>query len=137
LEQAVEAHKNQFKGEKLVDIFSPALGYHLEKIYLNIPDKGNAEFAAINLKVIHDALEEFQTALAKRGIELDTYDVIEDLYNVLEYPMAELAAYFQLLGQGDTPKINDQTAYIFAFFISKKLDQLKEVAAELDEDYAR
>jgi hypothetical protein len=136
LEQAVIAHKNQFKEEKLVDSFPSSLGYHMEKVFLHIPNRENAQFAAVNLNVIKKALEDFQTALEKRGSELGTYDIIEDLYNLLAYPMAELEAYFQHLEKGETPNINEKTAHIFAFFISKKLDELIAVAAEIDEDYA-
>jgi hypothetical protein len=136
LEQAVITHKDQFKEEKLVDIFSPSLGYHMQKVFLHIPNRENAQFAAVNLNVIKKALEDFQTALEKRGSELGTYDIIEDLYNLLAYPMAELEAYFQHIEKGETPNINEKTAHIFAFFISKKLDELIAVAAEIDDDYA-
>ncbi len=137
LEQEEAAHKKQFKKEKLVAIFSPTLGYHVEKVFESIRSGKDAAFGAINLGLIKRALQDFQLALAKRGIELDTYDVVEDLYDVLAYPMSELEAYFQHLEKGEKPNINEKTAYIFAFFITKKIDELKDVAKEIDEEYAQ
>jgi len=63
--------------------------------------------------------------------------VIEDLYEELAYPISELEAYFQYLEKGQKPNINEKMAYIFAFFVTKKFDELKDVAKEIDEDYAQ
>jgi len=137
LEQEEVAHKEQFKKEKLVAVFSPTLAYHIEKVFESIRSGGNPAFGAINLGILTQALKDLQAVLAKRGIELDTYEVIEDLYEELVYPMSELEAYFQHLEKGQKPNINEKTAYIFAFFITKKFDELKDLAEEIDEEYAQ
>ena len=137
LEQEEAAHKEQFKKEKLVVVFSQTLAYHIEKIFESIRSGDNPAFGALNLGILTQALKDFQVALAKRGIELDTYEVIEDLYEELAYPMSELEEYFQHLEKGQKPNINEKTAYIFAFFITKKFDELKGVAEEIDEEYAQ
>jgi hypothetical protein len=85
--------------------------------------------------MLTQALKDLQVVLAKRGIELDTYEVIEGLYEELSYPISELEAYFQHLEQGQKPNINEKTADIFAFFVTKKFDELKDGAKEVDEDY--
>jgi len=137
LEQEETAHKEQFKKEKLVAVFSPTLAYHIEKIFESIRSGDNPAFGAINLGILTQALQDFEAALAKRGIELDTYEVIEDLYEELAYPISELEAYFQHLEKGHRPNINEKTAYIFAFFITKKFDELKDLAEEIDAEYVQ
>ena len=109
----------------------------LQGLFLNAgPRTGeNAEFGAANLKMIKKALQGFQSALERRGQELDTYDVVQDIYDLLTYPLAELEACFQYLGEGKTPRINEKTAYIFAFFINEQFKKLQEIACEIDEDY--
>jgi hypothetical protein len=42
---------------------------------------------------------------------------------------------FPVSEKGQRPKINEKTAYIFTFFITKKFDELKDVAKEIDEKY--
>jgi hypothetical protein len=54
----------------------------------------------------------------------------------LEYPIAELKLYFDRLIAKKEPRINDKTAYIFAYFIREHLFQLKEIAKELDNEYS-
>ncbi len=137
LEQEEAAHKEQFKKEKLVAVFSATLAYHLEKVFESIRSGENPAFGAINLGILTQALKDLQAVLAKRGIELDTYEVIEDLYEELAYPMSELETYLQHLEKGQKPNINEKTAYIFAFFVTKKIDELKDVAKEIDEEYAQ
>src|SRR6266568_2935287 len=92
---------------------------------------------AMRLHMVQQALKDFQSALTKRGIELDTYDAVKDVYDLLAFPMTELETYFQYIEKGEQPNINEKTAYIFAFFITKKIDELKELAREIDEGYAQ
>ena len=135
LEQEAAAHKEQFKKEKLVDIFPPTLGYYISKVFESIERGENYPLGAGNLHMVQQALKDFQSTLAKRGIELDTYNVVKDVYDVLVFPMAELETYFQHIEKGEAPNLNREAAHIFAFFISKKIDELKDIAKEIDEEY--
>ncbi len=137
LEKEAAAHKEQFKKEKLVAIFPPTLGYHISKVFESIQRGESYPLGAINLHMVQQALKDFQSALTKRGIELDTYDAVKDVYDLLAFPMTELETYFQYIEKGEQPNINEKTAYIFAFFITKKIDELKELAREIDEGYAQ
>jgi hypothetical protein len=135
LEQEEAAHKEQFSMDKLNAAFPETLGYHFQKVIQCARTGENAEFGTANLKMIKKALQDFQSALERRGLGLDTYDVVQDIYDLLTYPLAELEACFQDLGEGKTPRINDKTAYIFAFFINEQSKKLREIASEIDEDY--
>ncbi len=137
LDQESAAHKNQFKKEKLVAFFPPTLGYHISKVFESIQRGESYPLGAVNLHMVQQALKDFQSALTKRGIELDTYDAVKDVYDILAFPMTELETYFQYIEKGEKPNINAKTAYIFAFFITKKIDELKDVAKEIDEEYAQ
>ena len=135
LEQAAAAHREQFKKEKLVAIFPPTLDYYISKVFESIQRGENYPLGGVNLHMVQQVLKDFQSTLEKRGIELDTYAVVKDVYDVLAFPMAELETYFQHIERGEAPNLNKEAAHIFAFFISKKIDELKDIAKEIDEEY--
>jgi hypothetical protein len=49
--------------------------------------------------------------------------VIEETFELLKYPLAELEACFEQRKGGEEPQLNSQAAYIFAFFVQKKIDE--------------
>ena len=51
-----------------------------------------------------EAAEDFQAALERRGLGLDTYDAVQDLYDLLTYPIAEVDAFFQHLVPRNAPR---------------------------------
>jgi hypothetical protein len=136
LEQEEAAHKEQFGMEKLSTAFPQSLNYHFQKVFQYIRSEENAEFGRINLKPIQNALQDFQSALERRGLGLDTYEIVQDIFNLLSYPIAELEAFFQHREKGEAANINEQTAYIFAFFIREQFKRLQELASEIDEEYS-
>lgn len=54
----------------------------------------------------------------------------------LEYPLGELEKFFQSVNHGEEPPINGKTAYIFAYFVEKKVEELRQIAQGIDEDYS-
>jgi len=130
-----KAHKEKFKMEKLESLFPNTFSYHVRKIFESIGKSDHAEFGKINLQQLKEVMDKLKESLQKRGIEIDTYDSIKYLYELLEYPITELELYFDRLTAIGKPRINDKTAYIFAYFIKEHLSQLKEIAKQLDEEY--
>jgi hypothetical protein len=124
-------HKEKFKGEKLSDLFPQTLGYHFEKTGEAIYGSKPAKFGTIHVKHIIDTINHFKGALDKRGI-LNAYDSINDYLNLIEYPLKELAFFFE---NANESKLNRDDAYIFMFFVKKHIDDLIEIAIELDEKY--
>lgn len=88
----------------------------------------------LNLQQIKKAFQDFREALAKRGIE---YDSVNYECELLEYPLAELEAFFQNAQEGKESNINEKTAFIFADFVEKKIKELKLLAEEIDNNYSR
>lgn len=131
-----KAHKEKFKIEKLEAVFPDTFSYYIEKIFGNIGKSEHAEFGLRHVKLVKEVMDKLQESLQKRGIEIDTYDSIKDLYELLEYPITELKLYFDGLIDKKEPTINDKTAYIFAYFIREQLPQLKKIAKEIDDEYS-
>ena len=131
-----KAHKEKFKMDKLEAIFPDTLSYYIEKIFENIGKLDHAELGLMHVKLVKEVMGKLKESLQKRGIEIDTYDSIKDLYELLEYPITELELYFDRLKTEEELRINDKTAYIFAYFIREHLSKLKGIAKEIDSEYS-
>ena len=140
LKRELEEHKERFKMEKLVDCFRSQRGYAFEKlsqgVYESGPEKAaHAGMGLWGLGHIRSVLASVQEALAKREIKLDTYSGIGYLYDEVNYPIDQLEAFLDAKKAGDQTPIDEKAASIFVFFLQKKLDELHEMAREIDDDY--
>jgi len=138
LKRREAAHKEKFKMEKLASVFPPYLSYCIEKIFEGAEraDRAAIGIGEVSLKSINRTLQAFREALQKRGIELETYESVNYIYTLLQYPLAELEKFFQTTKAGEQPNINEKTAYIFAFFVRAQFDELKQMAQEIDDYYS-
>ena len=129
-------HRERFRHEKLEAIFLGTLGYACEKMYEGCRSRGEPgrSFGSFGLGVVQDTLDAFREALARRGIETETYDSVKYEYDLIAYPLQQLKAYFE---EGTTCDIaNERAAHIFAYFVEQRIEELKRIARELDKDYA-
>jgi hypothetical protein len=131
-----KAHKERFKMEKLEAVFPDTFSYYIEKIFENIGKSEHAQLGLMHVELVKEVMDKLKESLRKRGIEIDTYDSIKYLYELLEYPITELKLYFDRLIAKEEPRINDKTAHIFAYFIREQLSELKEIAKEIDDEYS-
>lgn len=130
-------HKEKFKSEKLEPILGTNLEYDLGKICefsgetLDEETITSLDLGAGFLSSIKERLNSFHDALSERGLE--SRDDIVYLYSLIDHPLNELDAYFE--GSGDS--INNETAYIFAYFLFHKILELRDIARSIDEEYDR
>lgn len=87
------------------------------------------------LEHIRGVLTRVKEALAKREIELDAYSGIGYLYEEVQFPIDRLEAFLEAKKASKTTPIDDKTASIFVAFLRSKLDELREMAREVDHDY--
>ena len=123
--------------EKLAAIFPETMHYYMGKVFEGIDRLNYAEMGVIHLDLIRQIFEDFQAALEQRGLELDTYDSVKYLYEEIAYPLLELRTFFEQVKNGEEPILRPEAARIFAWFLIGKLDELRGIAKEIDEDYAK
>lgn len=112
-----KAHKEMFKMEKLEAVFPDTFSYYIEKIFENIGKSEHAKLGLMHVKLVKEVMDKLKESLQKRGIEIDTYDSIKYLYELLEYPITELKLYFDRLIAKKEPRINDKNSiYICIFY---------------------
>ncbi len=131
LEDIEMDHREQFRGTKLANLFPHTLDYYLELIVKGArnPVPGHSHLAVGACQEIAGSVQRLRLALTERG-QLEPHD--HELKEV-EYPLAELAAYFEQRGSLKDPR----AAYIFAVFLREKVHALRTTAREIDEDYAQ
>jgi hypothetical protein len=124
-------HKKRYVSDKLEQIFH-GINYDTSKLYEGIEhgEIFKTIHAGILLKEIGRILDKFENKLKEREEE----HCVTEIYREIAYPMRELVKYFK---NSNTERIiNHQTAYIFVFYIDKKIEELKNIAIEIDNEYA-
>ena len=125
-------HRRKFRGIKLADAFPQTLDHCHEKIGDSINERLPASFGGDMLKQIASYVAAFKQELSTRGSE-NAYDSLTCELDELDYPVAELLKYFS---QPQDSKFNHKDAEICHFFIYKKLENIINIADEIDREYA-
>ena len=125
-------HKAKFGGNKLETVFPNTLSYSFEKIYEQIRGGHLAVMGVWGIEEVDRVLAAYRAGLESRGIQIDTYDSIKYLYDLLAYPIEQVKLY---LKKESSEIRNEKTARIFTFFIEKHLEDLKVIAREIDKEF--
>jgi hypothetical protein len=131
LKAEVANHRAKYRDQRLQDVFPPTLGYYFQKIGGAIDGREPGDFGTMHIQLVADVINAFKERMKERGI-LQAYDPVVDLIELIEYPVQELTGYFSG-SNGST--LNTKSAHIFAFFVYKHIEELKDMAKEIDEDY--
>jgi hypothetical protein len=136
LRQRERQHRKKFRDMKLAEIISPNMHYFFEKIYEATRRRECAPTGIAALETLVGNIGKTEQALKDRGIERKTYDSIGYLYDVLEYPIGKLRAYYQSVQERHDSDIDNETAHIMAFFVCEHIKKLKELLQGIDDEYA-
>lgn len=124
--------RRTFQHERLVDSFPDTLGYTFEKLWEATQGGDKAFLGPVSLATVRDVLQKFVEALERRGLGKDAYPGVRDWFAEVIHPIGELARFFDP-ASGST--LHPKTAAIVASHLQGQLDELKSMAAEIDEDW--
>lgn len=133
LKQEDNKHKMLHRSRKLRESFDQ-VGYALEKIHEEL--RGNSEAAVLGkwgADHLQASLDGFESMLRERGLGIDTYDSVRFLYDEIAFPLTELRRF---LGREDSVIPSAKAAVVFAYALRGWFGELKEIAEEIDRDYA-
>ncbi len=127
-------HRQQFREEKLEDLFSYDIKFFIHKVFESIPGTSAKpwEFGGGSIRSFIDTVDKLKSALKKRAAT-GTYEWVEYQISEIEYPLTYLREYFEKHGEG---KLNDEDANIFTDFVGRKLLELKDRVREIDIEYS-
>jgi len=129
-----KTHREQFREVKLMQAFDHA-SYALEKIFEELP--GNSPAAVQGqwgVDHLRRVLDDFENELQARGLSIESYDSVKYLYRYeIEFPLTELRKF---LYKEPCEIASKKAATVFADALRSYFDQLREIAREIDEEYA-
>jgi hypothetical protein len=131
LRKAEAEHRAMFRDSKLAEAFPSTMGYYFEKLYESIHGTKPAEFGRLHVHLLAEAIGRFRALLATRG-SAGAYDSVEYHLKLVEYPLRELDSYF---ASPSSSRLNKQDAFIFVHFAENQMNELRDMAAEIDESY--
>ena len=135
LENEEMEHRKKFAGKKLAGVFS-STSYPLSKIFevLN-PKSAHAPLGENHVDRILRSIEAFKTGLKDREI-LEAYERKggKHTLELLAYALQQLQTYFR--DRAET-HINEKDAYIFAHFVRTQIQNLRQIAEEIDKEYSQ
>jgi hypothetical protein len=88
-------------------------------------------FGAGMVNLIKQHIDEVRNALEPRHL-LEALGSVRYHLELLTYPLNELQKYFN---DQTNSRFNDKDAYIFLSFIRGQIEELRDIAKEIDEDY--
>ena len=133
LEREWDKHKEKFRMDKLISCFPNSLGYPIKKLFERISNKDLASLGKLEISEIRKAPQCFLEALSRRGLDLEPYRYTT---GPIEHALDRLEHFFEYAQTGEDCLLDEEDARIFAFFVEKKISELKEIAQEIDEQYS-
>lgn len=123
-------HRKKFAGKTLTSAFQ-ITGHFFSKIR-EIAISSDSSYDPLVLGCVDDilkAIDEFKTGLKEREEPDDPHR-----YEDLDYALQHIKSCF---GDGRETHIGRKDAYIFAHFAQQEVQELKEIAQEIDERYSQ
>ncbi len=138
LEQALEQlvadeleHRRKFRAHPLRGLCG-GLGYAVEKISAGLTDAGEVPMAMGGVDVIADAVTKFRGAIEERGLTEAYADSVGDTMAEIDFALERLVPRLK----GGNPEWTPRDVEVYRFFLAAKIDELKSLAKEIDDDYA-
>lgn len=120
-------HREQHKHDLLQDLFPKTLGYLFTKI------DEMSDISGPCLREVQERLLRFRDALVSRNEWRKDSGVTYD-FELAEYAAGELECFFY---PGQQPKrLNARDARIFVTFLKARIEELRAIAKEIDDEYA-
>ena len=127
-----DEYKTKFKMKKIRDTLPDTMDYMCEKMSSAINHMSELNLGKFGATSLQNSLARFEDELKERSIAIDTYPGIQITFTDLQYPLEKLQKYFS----GST-SLDKEAAHIFVDFVKTNLNDLRKMADELDEEFAK
>jgi len=132
LREQEQAHRAQFQEVKLVNSFDQ-VSYAFEKLSEELRPNSPCVLSAWAAGQLRKTLDAFAARLKERGLSIEAYDSVEYLYDEIEHPLTQLTKFINREASEIPSK---ETAAVFIAALRKFFDELRDIAREIDEEYA-
>jgi hypothetical protein len=132
LREQDKGHRSQFREVKLMKLFDQ-VPYAFEKIFEEVRPGSTPILSGWGVGHLQKTLDDFERLLKARGLGIDSYDSIKYLYEEIEHPLTELKKYVK---REPSEILSAKSAVVFASALQCSFDELRNIAGEIDEEYA-
>lgn len=126
-------HRTTFAADHLANAIPESIGYAFEKLSEAIRGAGPVAPGQWGLKSIRSSVNDFESRLTRRGLDISTYPGLACLYPELQDQVAQLDSF--LSGQ-PSDVTNARSAAVYARDLAAKVKELLEIAREIDKEYS-
>ena len=131
-----QLHKRRYRVIKLKKLFSESDNF-MQNIFNGVHSETEHRRGLLGVECANELIEEFKELLEKRGMAIDTYDPIKDIYRMIPLPLKQLELYFKETNNKELVIRNKEIAYIFYYFIKGQMTKLEEIAKSIDDEYEK
>lgn len=131
LRRRVDEHRERFMNDRIQDAIPGTLGYALEKLREGFYDPERDVAGDWCVFAVQAALDAVREYLRRQDMDVETFDFLKLIYDELAYPLAQLQAYF---GGEPTAVTDRKMGGIVAFYVTAKVDELKQFAVDFDSE---
>jgi hypothetical protein len=124
-------HRKTFRSQPLRSALPHTLGYGIEKISEGLRDTSSTPFAFIGIDSIRAAVKRFREMVDERGLTVAYEDSVGQTTAEVDFALGRIEARLN----GGLREWTELDADVYWFFLSAKVRELEELAAEIDADY--
>lgn len=129
--------REKHRTEKLKSLFPQNTWYVLDKIVESTCTDDRIELGRSSLMITMKALNDFETALEERGLGLNAYVGVRDVFKSIAFSQTRLEIYFREGAlPGESRADSQEATYIFARYYREQVLELLQMAKSIDDDYA-
>jgi len=122
----------QFRGAKLKKAFDQ-VSYSFEKILGEVRGDSELVLAKQAVNQLQISLNQFENLLTERGLRVDSYDSVKNLYQEIEHPLTELRRFFM---KEPSEILTDKAGVVFVNALKSSFCKLITIAEEMDEEHS-
>lgn len=132
LREQEEVHRARFREVKLMAVLGGA-SYAFEKIFEEVRRDATPILSTWAVGHLRKSLDDFENLLKARGLAIGSYDSIKYLYDKMEHPLTELTKFVR---REPSEILSNKSAVVFAEALQSYFDDLRQIAREIDQEYA-
>jgi hypothetical protein len=127
-----ETHREQFRKVSLMRVFDN-VSYAFEKIFEGIRGDSVPNLGTWAVGCLQKSLDDFGELLKARGLGIRSYDSLQYTYDKIEHPLTELTKFVR---SEPSEIASNKSAVVFAEALQSHFDELRQMAGEIDREYA-
>ncbi len=131
LEADEKAYKEKFCMEKLVNKFPDTIGYAFENVGRGLHGDPRGKWGTEHIKT---AAHNFLDAVKRRDMEAFTQ--LQDQFKYIDHAITQIERIFDAVENGTSQPNDENDGYIYLAFLQHQIDELREYAKQIDEEYA-